>query len=121
MVCGARQNLPTTLAQLSLNFWDCGIGEAGAQALGGNLPAGLTQLEVARRMIEEGQISRAGYLRALQTLQGFTLDGTLPEPYDFSRVPYTVGTQIRVLKPDTDNRSWIVAGEYATPRSYQAN
>ena len=37
--------------------------------------AGLTQLEVARRMIEEGQISRAGYLRALQTLQGFTLDG----------------------------------------------
>lgn len=82
--------------------------------------AGVTQLEVARRMIEGGQISRAGYLLALRTLKGFTLDGTLPEPVDFSSVPYTVGTQVRVLKPDTENRSWVVAGDYATPRSYQA-
>lgn len=82
---------------------------------------GLVQFEVARRMIESGQISRAGYLQALRTMKGYDLRGSLPEPLDYSKLPYTVGTRLRVLKPDTERRTFIVASDYATPKAYAAS
>ena len=78
----------------------------------------LIQIEVAKRMIEGGQISRAGYLHALKTLQGYTANGAFPEPLNFTKVPYVTGTKIRVLKPDTDSGRWIVAGDYAVPQAF---
>lgn len=76
---------------------------------------GLTQVEVVRRMIESGELSRAGYLKALHGLKDYDTQGVIAESPDFSRVPYAAGTKSRVLKPDFAKRSWIVAGEYAAP------
>jgi ABC-type branched-subunit amino acid transport system substrate-binding protein len=77
--------------------------------------SGVTQMEVARRMIESGDLSREGYLKALRTLDDYDPQGMLPDPPDFSRLPYLVGTKSRVLKPDFQKRSWKVVGDYAVP------
>lgn len=79
--------------------------------------AGMIQLEVAKRMIEAGQISRAGYLHALKTLANYDADGSFPEALDFTQLPYRTGSKTRILKPDPENQTWIVAGDYATPQS----
>ncbi len=81
---------------------------------------GLTQVEVARRMIESGELSRAGYLKALHGLKDYDTQGVIAESPDFSKLPYQAGTQSRVLKPDFAKRSWTVAGDYATPITFKA-
>lgn len=77
---------------------------------------GLTGIEVTRRMIESGDLSRAGYLKALQALDRYDIEGALAEPLDFSRLPYVAGTRTRVLKPDFGKRGWKAAAPYARPR-----
>lgn len=81
--------------------------------------SGMIQLEVAKRMIESGQISRAGYLHALKTLKNYDADGSFPEPLDFSALPYRTGSKTRILKPDPANNTWIVAADYASPQTGQ--
>lgn len=76
---------------------------------------GLLEVEIARRMIESGDLSRAGYLRALRGLAGYDPGGAIAGAPDFTRLPYVAGTRSRVLKPDFARASWTVAGEYATP------
>lgn len=81
---------------------------------------GLTQIEVARRMIESGELSRAGYLKALRGLKDYDTQGVLAESPDFTKLPYVAGTKSRVLKPDFAKRSWVVVGPYATPSTLAA-
>lgn len=76
---------------------------------------GLTQIEVTRRMIESGDLSRKGFLAALRSLKDYDTQGVLAEPPDFTRLPYVAGTKTRVLKPDFDKKSWQVVGGYAAP------
>lgn len=76
---------------------------------------GLTAIEVARRMIESGDLSRAGYFKALQGLKDYDGQGVLAEAPDFTKLPYRTGSKSRVLKPDFARRTWTVAGDYATP------
>ena len=81
---------------------------------------GLTELEVARRMIASGELSRAGFLKALRGLKDYDTQGVLAEAPDFTQLPYVAGTQSRVLKPDFEKRSWIVVGGYATPTTLKS-
>lgn len=75
---------------------------------------GLTQIEVAKRAIEAGDISREGYKTQLKSLKGFDLGGMI-QPIDLSGDPYVVGTQTRILKPDFEKKSWTVTAPYAAP------
>lgn len=76
---------------------------------------GLLQIEAVSRMIAAGDISRAGYRTALQSITDFDALGALPEPVNLSTTPYTLGNQTRVLQPDFANRSWVVRADYAAP------
>lgn len=80
---------------------------------------GLAALEVAKRAIEAGDITREGYLKQLHTMEGWTGDGLLPA-INWSKSPYIVSTKTRVLKPDFENQSFTVVADYAAPTSYEA-
>ena len=77
--------------------------------------SGLLQLEIVRRMIESGDWSRAGFLKALRAFKDYDPQGTLAEAPDYTRLPYMAGTKSRVLKPDFEKKSWKVVSGYAVP------
>jgi len=76
---------------------------------------GLLELEIFRQALERGDVSRAGYLKALHGLSKYTANGALPTPADLSKVPYSTGVTARILKPNFVARSWSVVGGYAKP------
>jgi ABC-type branched-subunit amino acid transport system substrate-binding protein len=75
---------------------------------------GRISLEAAKRAIEGGDVTRSGYLKALQTVKNWD-GGGLIQPVDLSAFPYVVGTKARVLKPDFTKKSWGTVGDYAAP------
>ena len=77
---------------------------------------GLMSIEAAKRAIEAGDLSRAGYLKALKGLKSWSADGLI-QPLDMSATPYVVSTKTRVLKPDFAKKSWTVVADYADPSS----
>ncbi len=76
--------------------------------------------EAFSRALAAGDVTRGGYLRALQSIDDVDFDGALPEPLDLSRFPYITSTQTRVMRPlpgdMTDPQFEEVAG-YARPSS----
>ncbi len=77
--------------------------------------SGLTQMELLRRTIGSGDLTRAGFLKTLRSFKDYDTQGVLAESPDFTRLPYMAGTQSRILKPDFVKKSWTVAGGYAAP------
>ena len=75
---------------------------------------GLMALEVAKRAIESGDITRAGYVKALKAMKGWNAGGLI-QPIDMSQHPYVVSTKTRVLKPDFTKKTWAVVADYAQP------
>ena len=75
---------------------------------------GLLSVEVAKRAIESGDITRAGYVKALKGLKGWSAGGLI-QPIDMSATPYVVSTKTRVLKPDFAKKTWSVVADYAAP------
>ena len=59
-------------------------------------------------------ITRAGYLKALQGLKSWSAGGLI-QALDMSATPYVVSTKTRVLKPDFEKKSWTVVADYASP------
>ncbi|MBI4259987.1 MAG: hypothetical protein HY658_05420, partial [Actinobacteria bacterium] len=80
---------------------------------------GLVEIEAARRAIEGGDISRAGYLEALRSISDFDARGLLNAPIDLTQFPYITNTDARVLQPGTGLQEWTVVSDYATPQAYQ--
>jgi len=80
---------------------------------------GMVQIEAARRAIEGGDITRAGYMKALHSIDGWDAGGMF-QPLTLSGFPYVVGTKTRVLKPDFESKSWTVAADYAVAQSVPA-
>ena len=76
---------------------------------------GLLSLEVAKRAIESGDITREGYLNALKGIKNWNAGG-LVQPIDMSALPYSVSTKTRVLKPDFEKKTWTVVADYAAPK-----
>ncbi len=85
----------------------------------GSYLQGRIALEAARRAIEGGDITRKRYMETLRSLSDFTAAGLLEQPVDFTAMPYVTSTQVRVLKPDFEARSWTVAADYARPTTIE--
>ena len=73
---------------------------------------GLAELEIASLAIKNGDITRAGYLKALSSLKGWNAGGML-QPLDFTKFPYESGSRTRILKPDFEKGSWTIVSDYA--------
>lgn len=80
---------------------------------------GLAQIEAARIAIDNGDITRAGYLAALQSIEGWSANGMIQE-IGLAEFPYVTGTKTRILKPDFEKKSWTVVSEYAEPAAMGA-
>lgn len=80
---------------------------------------GLAALEVASRAIEAGDITREGYKKQLHTVNDWTGGGLVPA-LDWRKAPYVVSTQTRILKPDFENKTFTVVGDWAAPTAYEA-
>ncbi|HUH05672.1 MAG TPA: hypothetical protein VML75_26945, partial [Kofleriaceae bacterium] len=77
---------------------------------------GLVQMEILRRTIESGDLTRAGFMKQMHSIDGWNAGG-LSQPVSLKKVPFQTSTRTRVLKPDFANKSWTVAehGDYAEP------
>jgi ABC-type branched-subunit amino acid transport system substrate-binding protein len=79
--------------------------------------AGLIQMEALRRTIESGDLTRAGFKKALQSIDGFDAGG-LAQPVSYAHFPpYRVGLRTRVLRPELEAKTWKTVGPYAAPKS----
>ncbi|MFI5306349.1 MAG: hypothetical protein ACHQ53_03290, partial [Polyangiales bacterium] len=75
---------------------------------------GLLPVEIVRRGIEAGDLTREGLLAMIPKITAFD-GGGLFKPVDLSKFPYVTSTQTRVMRPDFDKKSWIVLGDWASP------
>ena len=80
---------------------------------------GKAALEVAKRAIEAGDITREGYKKQLHEVTDYTAKGLVPA-LDWSKAPYVVSTKTRVLKPDFENKSFTVVADWAAPSADEA-
>jgi len=76
---------------------------------------GLVEMQALSRTIQSGDLSRAGFLKALRGMRDYDTYGASPVPLDFTQLPYVTGTQTRILKPDFEKKSWTVLAGYAAP------
>ncbi len=76
----------------------------------------LFSIDVAKRAIAAGDLTRAGYLKALQGTKDFTAGGMVPA-IDMTSFPYVVSKKTRVLKPDFEKKTWSVVADYAAPKN----
>ena len=77
---------------------------------------GLVMVEAIKKAIESKDLTRAGFMKAVQSIDGFDAGG-LGQPLSLTKVPYVTGTRTRVLKPDMEKKSWTVVAPYASPKS----
>lgn len=75
---------------------------------------GLVAIEAARRAIEAGDITRAGYLEAMRGIEGFDAGGLI-QKVNLKNMPYVTGEKVRILKPDFEKTSWATVADYAEP------
>jgi ABC-type branched-subunit amino acid transport system substrate-binding protein len=80
----------------------------------GSYIQGLIQLEAARRAIESNDLTRAGFLRALRTIDNWDAGGLI-QPISLAKHPYETSTEVRVLKPDLAGKAWSEVSGYASP------
>ena len=81
--------------------------------------AGLPGIEAAKRAIEGGDISPAGYAKAVRSIKDWKVDG-FSEPLNFSNFPYVTTKRTRILKPDFEKKSWQEVEGYAEPKMIMA-
>ena len=79
---------------------------------------GLIQMEILKRAIEAGDVTRTGYMKQLHTIDGWNAGG-LTQPVSLKKVPFQTSTSTRVLVPDFEKKSWKLAehGDYAEPKA----
>lgn len=79
---------------------------------------GLLQLEILRRALEDGALTRQNVIDQLHTVTDWNADGLMP-PLDFANTPYRPTPRVRVLEPVLDDNTWQVAGGYAEPKALE--
>lgn len=80
---------------------------------------GVLGLEAFSRALENGDVTREGYLEALGSIDDFEGNGLFPEPVDLTTFPYVTATDTRVLAPGEDLTEWEVLRDYSTPPSWE--
>lgn len=78
---------------------------------------GRVGIEAFRRALLRENVTREGYLNALQSIRDFDADGLLAEPIDLTGFPYIAGKRTRVLKPDFDDQTWEEVAPFKTPKA----
>lgn len=78
---------------------------------------GALELEALVRAIKAGDLSRAGYLAALQSIKDFRMNDSVPYAVSFDAVPYVAGVETRVMQPLLEKRSWRIVAPFAAPQS----
>ncbi len=73
-------------------------------------------IETFRRAVEAGDVTRDGLMAALQTIDGWDINGLYP-PISLTSVPYDATRRVRVLRPLMAERTWEVVSDYAAPQS----
>jgi len=75
---------------------------------------GRIALEAAKRAIDKGDITRAGYLAALKSIENWDMGG-LVQPITLTTSPYVTSTKTRILKADFEKKTWTSVAGYAEP------
>ena len=75
---------------------------------------GRIALEAATRAIGNKDLTRAGYLAALKSIENWDMGG-LVQPITLKTLPYVTSTKTRVLKPDFEKKTWALVADYADP------
>ena len=75
---------------------------------------GRIAVEALNRAIDAKDLTRAGFLKALRSIDKFDLGGML-KPLSLKTFPYSTSDQSRILKPDFEKKSWTVVADYAAP------
>ena len=75
---------------------------------------GRVAIEALNRAIKAKDLSRAGYMTALRSIDNFDLGGMI-KPISLKAFPYVTATQTRVLRPDFDKKTWNIVAPYANP------
>lgn len=76
---------------------------------------GRVAVEALRLAISRNDLSREGYLKALQTLKNYNVDGAVAYDFSLDSVPYVVGVETRILKPDFDRKLWTPVAPFKAP------
>jgi ABC-type branched-subunit amino acid transport system substrate-binding protein len=71
-------------------------------------------LELIKRAIEAGDVTREGVLAQVPKLKEFDAAG-LVQPISLAELPYVTSVKTRILKPDFGTKSWEVVADYAAP------
>ena len=83
------------------------------------LPASVG-VEAFRIALENGDVTREGYLAALNSIDSFQAGGLIHEPVSLTAFPYQAGTQVRIMHPAFESRSWSVVADYAPPLALES-
>jgi ABC-type branched-subunit amino acid transport system substrate-binding protein len=73
-------------------------------------------IEVFRRAVESGDVTRDGLMNALHSIDGWDVNG-LYQPISLTSAPYDAGRLVRVLRPLMSERTWEVVSDLAAPQS----
>lgn len=78
---------------------------------------GRVAIEALNKTIVANTLSREAYLQALQTINDYNIDGAVAYSFSLTQVPYVVGVETRIQKPDLQRASWRLVAPFAAPRS----
>lgn len=78
---------------------------------------GRVAIEALRVAIAKNDLSREGYLKALQTLKNYNVDGAVAYDFSLDKVPYVVGVETRILRPDMEKSTWVPEAPFKAPAS----
>jgi ABC-type branched-subunit amino acid transport system substrate-binding protein len=73
---------------------------------------GQVMVEALRKAIASGDLTREGFKKAVQSIDGYDAGGML-QPVSLTQVPYVTGTKTRILAPDMDNKTWKTVAPFA--------
>lgn len=77
---------------------------------------GLIELEAFNRALAAGDVTRAGFLKALRSIESFDAGGLI-QPLDLTKKPYVTSTRTRVMKVVPSERRWDEVAPYAQPQA----
>jgi|GEM_PF-873399 len=77
---------------------------------------GLIQMEIAKRAITKGDLTRAGFMAAMKELKEWNAGGMI-QPVNLSTFPYATSVKTRILKPDFEAKTWKQVAGYAAPKA----
>ena len=77
---------------------------------------GVIQMEILKRAIAKGDLTRAGVMSVLKEFKDWSYEGMF-QPVDLSTFPYATSVKTRILKPDFAAKTWKVVADYAAPKA----